>query len=275
MVRFEILKDDFYIGDSQTFKGGYKMVDTVDGTLQYELTNPELKSKLDFLQELGYIQMIRDEQRVIQGVDDILRLTESVEMLTGGQMHLKVHLAGNQYDFTEAETDNGRKLRRSLIRTGVVLSITLKEWNTILAYWLDIAVRKSEMSDDADVAEEVLNYLRSSRIHTDIKQTLGRRHIYYDPAHPEVVLCSTDLVMKYLDRKDKRKMSSILSDYLEGQSVQKYVSKERKRYWVFNIERCGLNLEEQMVDLEDVFADDVMDGMPANGNDTGSGGDAV
>ena len=228
--------------------------------MQYVISDPDLKVKLDLLQELGIIRLIRDEQQMITGVEDILRLTESVEMLTGGQMHLKVRLAGNEYRFSEAETDNGRKLRRSLIRTGVVLTITMKDWNAILGYWLDIAERKRDISDDEDVLENALNFLRSSRIYTDITSTLGRYTLFYEPKTPLIVYCNTDALMKYLDRDDKRKMSSILSRYLDGPSVQKYVSKERKRYWKFDIAGCNLNLEDQMVDAEDLYVESMNTG---------------
>ncbi|GAH60028.1 unnamed protein product, partial [marine sediment metagenome] len=47
------------------------------------------------------------------------------------------------------------------------------------------------------------------------------------------------------------KLRGVLSDYIEGNSVQWRVRGRRVRFWGFSVDKCGIDLEKQKEKKED------------------------
>lgn len=255
-MRFNILKDDFFVDDTP-LKGKYKALDEGEGAT-YEVDDIGLKPELDLLEKYGLIRLIKSDSQEIEDVDDIIRLTESVEIIEGGSMYLKVKILQHEFTFTEEQLMSGFSLQKYMLRLGKFITIPRKRWREIAQYWLDTGEKMHELSDDDVMREKVMNYLKKCVIYRETEKALGFHSLFFDDTEESVVFCSIDVLVENLQILNRRKMRSVLADYISGQSVQKYVYGEKKRFWRFLIEKCELNIEEQIYceDLEEERSDE-------------------
>ena len=247
-LRFNVLKDDFFVDDTP-LKGKYKTLDS-ENDIIYEVDDIGLKPELDLLERYGLIKLIKSESQEIEDVNDIIRLTETVEIVEGGNMYLKVKILKHEFTFSEAQMMSGFALQKYMLRLGKFINIPGKGWREIAQYWLDIGEKMHELSDEDVMREKVVNYLKKCVIYRETEKALGFHSLLFDNTEESVVFCSIDALVEHLQIKNRRKLRSVLSEHISGQSVQRYVYGEKKRFWRFLIDKCELNLEEQMYEEE-------------------------
>ena len=247
--RFMVLKDDFYINETP-LKGMFSVEEEGDAMI-FVVNDISLKPEVQMLERYGMVRLVQSEGTDIDSADDVVRLTESVEMLEGGNVYLKVHLLGHDFTFTEMQLLSSMTLRRYLLRLGCFMNISRKSWEAIAQYWLDTAVKVHEVSDDQVLTEKVLNYLKRCTVYRDIDKVVSHLSLFYDPIEPNIVLCCTDAIVEYLQYDNRRKLRSVLSVYVDGPSAQKYVYSERKRFWRFLVDECDIDIDSQMAEGED------------------------
>ena len=252
-MRFILLKEDFFVDDTP-LKGKCKACNEEEATI-YEVDDIGLKSELDLLERYGILRLIKTDSQEIEGVDDIIRLTESVEIIEGGSMYLKVKMLKHEFSFTEAQLMSGFSLQKYMLRLGKYITIPGKKWREIAQYWLDIGEKMHEVSDEDVMREKVINYLKKCVIYREVEKALGFHSLFLDDTEQSVILCSTDSLVEHLRIENRRKLRSILSKYIDGPSVQRYVYGEKKRFWRFLIDKCELNLEEQIYEEEEEEGD--------------------
>lgn len=248
-MRFSVLKDDFFVDDTP-LKGKCKAIDSENDAL-YEVDDIGLKPELDLLEKYGLIKLIKSDSQEIEDVNDIIRLTESVEIIEGGNMYLKVNILKHEFTFSEAQMMSGFALQKYMLRLGKFITIPGKGWREIAQYWLDIGEKLHELSEEDVMREKVVNYLKKCVIYKETEKALGFHSLFFDDIEQSVVFCSIDALVEHLQIKNRRKLRSVLSEQISGQSVQRYVYGEKKRFWRFLIDKCELNLEEQLYEEEE------------------------
>jgi hypothetical protein len=250
-MKFVVLHDDFYISDIPSLSECKVVSSPTDETLIYEA--PEsLRDKLKVLDEIGLIKEIKGEQNDITSVDDIIRLTESVELLQGGKAVLRVKLLGHELDFTENQILSSEAFRARLIRLRKFIYIPKGKWPELVRFWLSIAKEVSEISEEDELREDILTYLRRCSIYTDIGNAVGRGTLFYSENTPDVAYCLSSHLQELNGKMwSMRKIRWIMREYLAGPSEVKRVRKETKRFWLFLISKTGINLEEQLWHEED------------------------
>lgn len=248
-MRFVVLTDDFFIDDTP-LKGKYVVEDS-DGEVIYCVDDITVKQELSFLELYGIIRLIHEESSELDNGEDIIRLTESVDILEGGTVYLKVKIMGREFMFTEMQLMSSVTLKRYMLRLGKFFNIKGGEWAAIVQFWLDTGNKTHEISDDEVLIEKTTNYFKKCVIYSDIEKTLGYHSLFYDGDEPSTFFCLVDSLIGALQIENRRKVRSVLSDYIVGDSVQKHVYGEKKRFWRFKIEKCELNLAEQMYEHED------------------------
>lgn len=248
-MRFVVLTDDFFI-DETPLKGKYTVEDS-GGEFIYQVEDISVKPELSFLELYGIIRLIHEESSELDNADDIIRLTDSVDILEGGSVYLKVKLMGKEFMFTELQLMSSVTLKRYMLRLGRFFNIKTVEWAAIVQYWLDTGSKTHEISDDEVLIEKAINYLKKCVIYTDIEKALGYHSLFYDDDEQSTVFCLVDSIIGALQIENRRKVRSVLSDYIEGDSMRKYVYGERKRFWQFKIDKCEINLTEQMHEHEE------------------------
>ena len=249
-MKFIILNDNFHIGDIQIFKDRVRAVseETIEGTIEviYE-ADESIRDKLKVFEEVGFIKEIKSDQRRIKTIDDILRHTEDVILLDGGSVYMKVKLLGKEISFTEPQLLTGLALRKQLLRFKEIISIPPREWESILSYWFSIAKEVHESSEDDDVVTRVLNYLGDCAIFTDVDLCMGMFSLYFEPENTQAgrVYCLIDDLVDFLKFENRRKLRSILGDYiLENRQFR--VNGKRKRFWGFDVQKSEIELEKQL-----------------------------
>ncbi|MCD6148320.1 hypothetical protein J7J18_03015, partial [bacterium] len=135
-MRFIVIKD-MPLDDISFLKGEYRVVSTpTDPEIIYEV-DEKFREKLKVLEEAGFIRVIKQDLHDIDDVEDLIPMTERVEIVQGGSLFLRVQLAGHTLTFTEGQLLSPTTLRKYLLRMGKVLRIKQKDWEELLQYWLD------------------------------------------------------------------------------------------------------------------------------------------
>lgn len=253
-LRFVVLKDDFFI-DETPLKGKYTVEDS-DGEIIYYVEDITVKPELSFLELYGIIRLIHEESSELDNAEDIIRLTDSVEILEGGSIYLKVKIMGREFMFTELQLMSSVTLKRYMLRLGKYFNLKSGDWAPIVQFWLDTGNKTHEISDDEVLIEKSINYLKKCIIYTDIEKALGYHSLFYNVEEPSTVFCLVDSIIGALQIENRRKVRSVLSEYIAGDSVQKRVYGEKKRFWRFKIEECEINLAEQMHEHEEEVEED-------------------
>jgi hypothetical protein len=243
-MRFIILRE-LPLDDIPFLKGKYSVVSGIaDDEFVYEAED-SIKDKLKVFEEAGYIKEVKGVQSDIESVDDIIRLTEKVALLQGGEAFLRVKLLGHELEFRESQLLSPKMLEVYLIRLRKFLHIPKTRWTEIIQYWLSVAEDVEEISEEEEIKEKVLNYLKRCVIYTDIQKSVGRGTLFYSEETPKVVYClSSHLTEMDGNHYPLRRIRWLLRDYLAGSSIQKMVGGERRRYWQFLIEKTGIELEK-------------------------------
>jgi hypothetical protein len=222
-----------------------------DGTEVYDVPS-EFRDKLVVLEEAGFIRIIKPQNfSQITGFEDIIELTEKVELLQGGTAHLRVVIADHVFEFTESQLLSPTTLMKRLIRLKKFVRIKPKEWEYIITDWLSRAEEIQEISEDDEIRENILNYLARCTIYTDIEKAIGRYTLYYDINEPDVVYCHSENLKHVADEEHLRKIRWTMKDYILDKSVRKRVHGERKRFWKFSIDKCDIDLSTQLHTDED------------------------
>jgi len=258
-MRFVIVKDDFYPDEVTFLRGVYKVVkDPMSNILVYEVP-ATLKSKLEVLEEAGIVRVIKEESiKDISSILDLIGLTERVEMLQGGSVLLRVTLRdGHIFTFTESQLTKPYAIQKMLLRLKKIVKVRKDEWVELLKYWFSISEDIEEISEDDEIREKVITYLKSCVIYTDKWKSLGYRTLLYIEKDNDRVYCYSNNLKRLLGDISLRKIRWILSDYIVGKSLQLRIEKEnsglgnRYRFWAFGIEKCGIDLEQQLFKSEE------------------------
>jgi len=240
-MRFMVIKD-IPLDDISFLKGKYKVVSTpTDPEIIYEV-DENYREKLKVLEEAGFIKVIKQDLHEIEKVEDLIPMTERVEIVQGGSLFLRVQLAGHILSFTEGQLLSPTTLRKYLLRMGKVLGIKQKDWEELLQYWLDIGEKVSEVSEEEEVAEKFLNYVTECRVVEDAKEAVLPYTLLLRDGG---IFCSTDTIAEKMGIS-KRKLRSILSDYIVGNSVRLRVYGRRYRFWELSADKCGIDIEKQL-----------------------------
>jgi len=240
-MRFVVVKD-ISLDEIDFLRGKYKEVSApTDPEVIYEVDD-NLRNDMKVLERAGFIKEIKQELHDVEKVEDLIPMTERVEIVQGGSLFLRVQLAGHTLTFTEGQLLTATTLRKYLLRMGKVLSIKQKDWEELLQYWLDTGEKVNEISEEEEVAEKFLNYVSECRIVEDTKEAVLP---YTLLARDGGIYCSTDTIAEKMGIS-KRKLRSILSDYIVGNSVQLRVYGRRYRFWEISADKCGINPEKQL-----------------------------
>ena len=241
-MRFIVVKEDIPLDDIYFLRGKYRVVSTpTDPEIIYEVDD-NLRSDMKVLERAGFIKEIKQEIHEVEKVDDLIPMTERVEIIQGGSLFLRVQLGGHTLSFTEGQLLTPTTLRKYLLRMGKVLRISQKDWEELLQYWLDTGNKVNEVSEEEEVAEKFLNYVSECRIVEDAK---GAVLPYTLLLRDSRIYCSTDTIAEKMGFS-KRKLRSILSDYIVGNSVQLRVYGRRYRFWELSADKCGIDIEKQL-----------------------------
>ena len=253
-MRFIVLNENFHIGDIKIFNDKIRVVSegTIEGTTEliYE-AGESLRDKLKVLEEIGYIKEIKSGQRRIKSAEDVIRHTDEVILLNGGDIYMRVKLLGKEINFTESELLSSIFLKKQLLRFKEVVSISPKEWEDILCYWFTIAREVHETSEEDEIITKVLNYLGDCVIFKDVKYCMGIFSLYFNPdsTYSDRVYCLVDDLVEFLKFENRRRLRSILGDYIL-ENRQFSVNGKRKRFWGFDIQKTEINFENQLKEEE-------------------------
>lgn len=245
-MRFVVLRE-FPLEEIPFLKDQYKVVsDVADADFVYEVDDAK-KDKLKVFEEAGFIKEVKGERNEIEGVDDIIRLTEKVEVLQGGSLYMRVKLLGHELQFTESQLLSPMALSRQLLRLKKLIKPTGKDWKAILEYWFSVSEDIKEESETEEYVEKVLNYLNDCVIHDNKEMAAAPFSLYSDDFSysSDIVFCSIDALCEHLEMRSRRRLRAILSDYISGNSVQWRVRGKRMRFWSFLCEECGIDFEKQ------------------------------
>lgn len=264
MVKFIITKDGLY-PDQISFLGDCYTVSSScmddqsgcsDGVNVFE-TKDEFIADLEVLERAGFIKVIHDFDS-IEEPSDILRCTRKVEMLQGGIVKLRVYILDCVWEFTESELLGPTALVKRLLRLKKAIYIKKEEWIVILNNWLSSAEDVIEINEDEEVREKFLSYISHCRIYNEIEKALGVGALFYDDSDPNVVYCLSNnlkTVLKSLFVKESdaslRKIRWLLTDFIDGESVQRRAIGERKRFWRISINSTGIDIKKQLFKEED------------------------
>ena len=85
-----------------------------------------------------------------------------------------------------------------------------------------------------------------------IGDAISRNTLYHDKEDGGVVYSLTDSIIEVVNGKRKeeisnRKLRVILSEYIDGNSIQRRIHKNRYRFWRFKIEKTNISLDDQLV----------------------------
>jgi len=255
-MRFVVLKDDFYPGDIP-FLESARVIGEGD-EIVYEVSDA-VQEKLKVLEEAGFVKTVKGSIDSIRSGEDVIRLTERVEVLQGGTVLLRVILGGHELEFSEDELLSPMSLRKRLLRLKAIVHINGDKWEEILRFWFSIASDVKEISEADEVREEILTFLRRCVIYEDIGKSAGRTSLFYDRSDPSVVLCRTENLKQLCEsRYTQRKIRWLLSEYIDGESVQRSVGRERHRFWRISIKKAGIDLKAQTFSEEDKSLIDVV-----------------
>ena len=249
-MRFMILRD-FPLDEIPFLKGQYQVVsDAGDSDFTYDVDDA-IKEKLKVFEEAGFIKEVRGERNDIESADDIVRLTDKVELVQGGSLYMYVKILGHDLSFTESQLLSSVALSRQLLRMKKLIKPTAKQWKEILEYWFSISTDIKEESEDEEYVEKILNYLNDCVIYTDKEMAASPFSLYANGGDSGKVYCTIDALCEHLETRQRRKLRGVLSDYIEGNSVQWRVRGRRVRFWGFLADKCGIDLEKQKEKKED------------------------
>lgn len=257
-MRF-IFLNDYPIEEIIFLRGGkYSIVSgPTDDEIIYEV-NETLRGKMVVLEEAGLIKEIKVRDIMeIRNILDLIPLTEKVEILNGGSVYLKVCLPSHTFLFSESELLGTRTLALQLLRLKKVIQIKIKDWHELLTYWLSIAVDINEPSEEDIIIEKTLNYLCEGIIFKDVEKAIAPFALLYRDDEPDIVYVMIEHLIPRLEINiSRRRVRSILSEYITGESTKITIYSKRFRFWRFKIEQCGINLEKQMFKEEAIEADE-------------------
>ena len=242
--RFMLTKENLSVRDIEFLRDvEIRELRQPDGVLIYEIqADSNLIQKMKVLEEAGFIKPIKEELREVESVDDLISLTKRVEVVQGGSLYMRVHLSDHILTFNESQLLTPTMLRKYLLRLGKCLRIRQNDWDELVQYWLDIAEKIDEVSEEDEIIEKFLNYIRECRIVKEVEQAISPYTILLRDGE---FFCSTDTVAEKLG-VSKRKLRSILSDYIVGSSVQFRSHGRRYRFWRLSAEKCGIDVERQL-----------------------------
>jgi len=219
-----------------------------DGEIIYEVqADPNLIQKMKVIEEAGFIRPIKEELREVESIEDLIPLTKKVEIVQGGPLYMRVYLGDHILTFNENQLLTPTMLRKYLLRLGKILRIKQKDWEELAQYWLDIGEKVDEVSEEGEVVEKFLNYIRECRIVKEVEQAILPYTILLKDNE---FFCSTDTVAEKLG-VGKRKLRSILSDYIIGSSVQFRSHGRRYRFWKLSEKSvCEIDVKKQLEEEE-------------------------
>ena len=248
-MKFVVIDDSFSLDRSPWLSEAKKVSSSSDVEGVYEISD-DYRSKMKVLEEFGFVKEIKGEITELEQLSDLMRLTDKVELLQGGDIYLKVKLVnGHEFLFSEDEMLGLKAIKQRLLRLKAVIPVTGADWREVLKYWLSIAEEINEPSEERSIAERVLDYLSTCIVYKEKEKVVSPYSLFYDEATPNSVFCSIDELVERLGYQNRRKLRSILSDYIVD-SARVRVHGRRYRFWLFSVERCEIDLDKQMEKVE-------------------------
>ena len=233
-----------------------------DGEIIYEVqADPNLIQKMKVIEEAGFIRPIKEELREVESIEDLIPLTKKVEIVQGGPLYMRVYLGDHILTFNENQLLTPTMLRKYLLRLGKILRIKQKDWEELVQYWLDIGEKVDEVSEEGEVVEKFLNYIKECRIVKEVEQAILPYTILLKDNE---FFCSTDTVAEKLG-VGKRKLRSFLSDYIIGNSIQFRSHGRKYRFWKLSEKcECEIDVKKQ---LEEEEAEEAEEGATGEGEE--------
>ena len=114
--------------------------------------------------------------------------------------------------------------------------------------------------EEEQIIDKILNYLVNCTVYEEINYAVSRNTLYHDKEDGGVAYCLIDNIMEVINSKRKeeisnRKLRVILSEYIDGDSIQKRIYNNRYRFWRFKIEKVDINLEKQLFNKDELEAE--------------------
>ena len=248
--RFMITKEAYIetVKSAEFLQGKLREFREPDGKVIYEVqVDAELIQNMKVFEKAGFIKPIKEELREVESIEDLFPLTKKVEIVQGGPLYMRVYLGDHILTFNENQLLTPTMLRKYLLRLGKILRIKQKDWDELLQYWLDIAEKVDEVSEEGEIEEKFLNYIRECRIVKEVEQAILPYTILLKD---DEFFISTDTVAEKLG-VSKRKLRSILSDYIIGSSVQFRSHGRRYRFWKLSEKSvCEIDMKKQLEEEE-------------------------
>lgn len=233
----------------------------------------DLHVQMNVLEKCEILKMIKETDE-IDSAKDIIPMTKKVEKLKSSPMYLKIFFPNTTFLLSESELMCSTAFRKFLLREGKFINIGNKDWISIVQAWLGMAVEIKEETEEDQLVDKVLNYLSNCTIYIEKNKSISRNTLFYDKKeNPQVVYCFIDILMDIINTKRKteitsRKLRAMLSNYVDGNSVQERIYNTKYRFWRFFIDKSGIDLERQ------IFVEDEEDGKDNKDiRETGNGQD--
>jgi len=258
-MKFIWLDENKYIDSIPFLKNNYENTENSPDpdyiVYNVKKSSPEIYSQMHLLEKCGFLKIVK-EINELESAEDIIPMTKRVEKLKSSPMYLKVYFPETSFLLSETELLSSTQFRKCLLREGKFIYIAPKDWVSIVKAWLNISVEIIEETEDEQMTDQILNYLINCVVYTDVDKAISRNTLFHDKKDNGVVYCFIDGIMEVINYKRKneitsRKLRAILSDYVDGNSIQKRIFNNRYRFWRFKIEKAGVDIEKQLYAEDD------------------------
>ena len=210
-------------------------------------------SQMKVMESCGFLKIIRSEVE-LESIDDIIPMTTRVEIMKGAPMYLKIYFSNWQITLSDSDLLSPIQFRKCLLQEGHFLIISSEDWNKIVQTWLNMSEEIWEETRNEVIIKKVLNYLNNCVVHEDIGAAISRNNLYHDKEDDGVAYCHIDSVVELVNNKQRdadcvnaRQLRGILSDYIDGDSIQKRIYSNRCRFWRFKIDKSEIDVKRQMI----------------------------
>jgi len=252
-MKFIWLDKDKYIDSIPFLKNNYENTET-SADPDYFIYNikkatPEIYAQMNLLEKCDFLKIVK-EMNELESSEDIIPMTKRVEKLKSSPMYLKVYFQETSFLLSETQLLSSTQFRKCLLREGKFIFISPKDWVSIVKAWLNMSIEIIEETEDEQMINQILNYLINCVIYDDIDKAISRNTLFYDKKDNDVVYCFIDGIIEVINYRRKneitsRKLRAILSEYVDGSSIQKRIFNNRYRFWRFKIENTGIDVEKQ------------------------------
>jgi len=216
-------------------------------------------SQMKVMESCGFLKIIRSEVE-LESIDDIIPMTTRVEIMKGAPMYLKIYFSNWQITLSDSDLLSPIQFRKCLLQEGHFLIISSEDWNKIVQTWLNMSEEIWEETRNDIIIRKVLNYLGDCVIYEDV--AVSRNTLWYNKEEKKdknIVYCNIDVVVDWVNVKQRdaecvnaRQLRGILSEYIDGNSVQKRIYGRRCGFWRFKIDKTEVDLDKKLQTKEKI-----------------------